>query len=79
MQCALSNQLIDPGAWLEVGVQLQQGFRPQQAVLQFVIYMVTNSFVLDIDEASYVVGVVCNQSISQSKDVHALLLSTVVV
>ncbi len=74
MEAAAGDQIVDPGAWLEAGVELQQRIRPQQAVAQFVVDHLPDARITDRDEAPDVGAIVIDQPVAQRKCVHGVLL-----
>jgi hypothetical protein len=55
---ALIDQVIDPIACLEGGVELYQGIGPQETLVEALPYLLFDASVFDLDETSYVRAVV---------------------
>ena len=65
---SLVHKLVDPLAWLERGIQMNQRIGPEQARIDFPFHKGANPIVLDLDETPDVVGILVDEAISKSKD-----------
>lgn len=64
-------QGLDRAAWLEVGVDLNQGFRPVFLRSILAVYEGTDVIGLDARKAAREFGVLINQFLAKVKNVHA--------
>ena len=70
MKQALPDQIVDGAAWLEGGVQLQEGLGPEPLALEDVVDKLPDPWIADLDEAASVVPVVGDEAVLQLEYVH---------
>ena len=61
---ALVDQVGDPISGLERGVELDEGIRPQEALVEALPYLVFDAGIFDTDETSYVRPVVFDETVA---------------
>ncbi len=70
VQLPAVDQLIDPGAGLEGGVELEPRLGPQQPLLELLFHILLDPLVTDRQEALGVGAVVRDQAVAQGEDVQ---------
>jgi hypothetical protein len=70
MQDTLLNQVVNPSARLERGVELDQRLWPEHPFIETLGNVLSDAPVADLDETLDVLGVLPNKLVSESKDVH---------
>ena len=70
MEDALGDEGVDRRAPLERGVQLEERFRPEEAVLQVAVDSRADRLVADREEALDVGAVITDELVAESEDIH---------
>jgi len=70
MENTLLDEIINPVAWFERGVELNQWFGPEDARIETLINVLFDPWIANLDETANVCLVLCDEAISKFKDIH---------
>nr|BBH91649.1 hypothetical protein KTC_64000 [Thermosporothrix sp. COM3] len=71
MQYPFSHQLINGTAWFKAGIELKQGHRPEDFLLeQRLLHISFDQGILDLNKAFYIRSVIIYQLLMELKNIH---------